>query len=69
MTMSSKTKKQIFFAHSGGAQGHGKGRYDLVDYLRTQLGNKFNIQYPIIENPEAPTYAMWKTMLKAKFYT
>ncbi|MEP6596143.1 MAG: alpha/beta hydrolase [Ginsengibacter sp.] len=68
MTVRSKTKKQIFFAHSGGEQeSHGKGSYDLVLFLRAELGDKFNVHYPIIEKPEEPTYAMWNKMLKTEF--
>jgi len=60
-------KKQIFFAHSGGAQGRpGQGSYDFVDWLRVTLEKEYEIFYPIIEDPEAPTYAMWKAMFTQK---
>jgi uncharacterized protein len=55
--------KQIFFAHSGGAQGSpGQGSYDLVEWLQESLDKEYEIRCPIIEDPEAPTYAMWKSM-------
>lgn len=61
-------QKQILFAHSGGPQGApGKGSYDLVTYLKKMLGKSYHILDPLIEDPEAPTYEMWKTMLKAQF--
>lgn len=61
-------KKQILFAHSGGAQdGPGKGSYDFVKWLQKSLGTGYEITYPIIEDPEAPTYGMWKTMLDIEF--
>lgn len=61
-------KTQILFAHSGGAQdGSGKGSYDFVKWLQKSLGTGYEISYPIIEEPEAPTYEMWKTMLETEF--
>jgi len=61
-------KKHILFAHSGGAQdGPGKGSYDLVVYLRKSLGEQYNILYPLIEDPEAPTYEMWAELFKTQF--
>jgi hypothetical protein len=56
-------KKKIVFAHSGGSQSKaGQGSYDFVKSLRKELGSGFEIQFPVIEKPEAPTYAMWKKM-------
>lgn len=61
-------RKQILFAHSGGSQdGPGNGSYDFVEWLRKSLGERYEISYPIIENPEEPTYKMWKTMLDKEF--
>ena len=60
--------KPIVFAHSGGAQGSaGQGSYDLVSFLRSELSNVFEIYYPIIEDPEAPTYEAWKRMFDEEF--
>lgn len=57
-------RKQILFAHSGGTQnGPGMGSYDFVKWLRESLGDQYEISYPIIEDPEAPTFEMWETML------
>jgi len=57
-------KKQLFFAHSGGPQGKpGQGSYDFVQWLRENLGKEFRIHAPVIEEPGAPTYKMWETML------
>lgn len=61
-------KKQILFAHSGGPQNApGKGSYDLVAYLKSELGDSYHILFPLIEDPKAPTYAMWKAMFDAQF--
>lgn len=57
--------KQILFAHSAGAQTKpGEGSYDFVDCLRKSLNNEYEIQYPVIDDPEAPSYAMWQSMLR-----
>jgi uncharacterized protein len=57
-------KKQLFFAHSGGPQEKpGQGSYDFVQWLRESLGEEFQIHAPVIEDPDAPTYEMWKMML------
>lgn len=60
--------KQVLFAHSAGAQGSaGQGSFDLVSYLQTALSKEYEIHYPIIDDPEAPTYAMWKKMFDSEF--
>ena len=59
---------KILFAHSGGGQGGvGQGSFDLVTYLKYELGNEFEILYPIIDDPEAPTYQMWKNLFTKEF--
>jgi predicted alpha/beta hydrolase family esterase len=56
--------KQIFFAHSGGPQGKsGQGSYDFVQWLREELEPEYMIHDPVIEDPDAPSYEMWETML------
>lgn len=61
-------KKQILFAHSGGAQGgSGEGSFDLVHWLREELGDKYEIKFPVIEDPEAPDYSMWRTIFDEEF--
>lgn len=60
-------EKTGFFAHSGGQQGApGKGSFGLVRYLKNELGEQYNIPDPLIEDPEAPTYAMWKSLFNAR---
>ncbi len=59
--------KPILFAHSAGKQeGPGQGSFDLVDYLKKELSNDFDIYYPIIDQPDAPTYKMWKMLYDAE---
>jgi predicted alpha/beta hydrolase family esterase len=60
--------KKILFAHSGGKQGSiGQGSFDLVTNLKNVLENEFEILYPIIDSPEAPTYKMWKNLFAKEF--
>ena len=59
--------KDIFFAHSAGAQeGPGEGSFDLVSCLRKELSDLYEIHFPLIEDPEAPTYAMWKELFSTE---
>ena len=60
--------KKILFAHSAGPQyGRGKGSYDLVLYLKSKLSGEFDILFPIIEKPGAPTYEKFKKMFASAF--
>lgn len=62
------SKQQVLFAHSAGVQGAPeKGSFDLVSYLRKELSDKYEIHYPIIEDPENPTYEMWKSLFSQEF--
>jgi len=64
--------KHIFFVHSAGSQGgSGEGSFDLVSTLETELSSDYHIQYPVINNPEVPTYQTWKKLFsfKLKEYT
>ena len=68
MTSTKKELKEILFAHSGGGQGSsGEGSFDLVSWLRSELSKEYNIRYPIIDNPESPTYKMWKQLFTKEF--
>lgn len=59
--------KTILFAHSAGPQyGKGKGSYDLVKFLKTELPDH-KILFPKIEKPAAPTYAKYKKMYTVAF--
>ncbi|MEP7252030.1 MAG: alpha/beta hydrolase [Ginsengibacter sp.] len=63
-----KKLKKILFAHSAGPQyGKGKGSFDLVKYLRSKLSGEFQIMFPVIEQPKAPTYSKYKKMFAASF--
>lgn len=68
MKQINKNLKQILFAHSGGKQGSpGQGSFDLASTLQTELSNEYDIHCPVIDDPEAPTYKMWKKLFNAEF--
>ena len=70
MISPNKELKQILFAHSGGAQGNpGEGSFDLITSLSKQLSNGYQLQCPIIDDPEAPLYKMWKKLFSTEFKT
>lgn len=57
-------KINIFFAHSAGTQaGKGEGSFDLVFYLRKALGEDYKVLYPVVNEPNSPTYDNWKVLL------
>jgi uncharacterized protein len=56
-------RKQVLFIHSGGAQGPHEGSNDLVHYLQSMLGPRYEVLYPQMPNPEAPEYVQWKVLL------
>ena len=61
-------RKTIFFAHSAGRQdGQGQGSYDLVQNLRNELADQFDVLYPIIKSPDAPSYENWSAVLAEEF--
>ena len=58
----------ILFAHSAGAQaGPGEGSFDLVQWLRGELGVGWEIRFPIVSDPDAPSAALWDGLLKKEF--
>ena len=60
--------KRILFAHNAGSQaGSGEGSFDLVSTLKAELSDEYDIQYPIVEDPDAPTYQAWKKLLDSIF--
>lgn len=60
--------RQVLFAHSGGPQtGSGMGSYDLVTYLRRQLGPEYPLQFPLLDDPDHPTWRRWKELLDTEF--
>ena len=68
MDTKKKELKKILFSHSAGPQyGKGKGSYDLVKYLKAKLSDEFEVLFPAIERPSAPTYKKYKKMFASVF--
>jgi uncharacterized protein len=62
------TLKTILFAHSAGSQaGPGEGSFDLVQWLRRELGAGWEIRFPVVSDPEAPDAPKWESLLKREF--
>lgn len=58
-------KTEVYFAHSAGAQyGPGKGSYDLVKYLKSELSQQYRIIAPVIEKPNSPVYDKFRKMFQ-----
>lgn len=52
--------RTIFFVHSAGKQSKNEGSSGLLENIEINLGDKFKVIAPIIENPENPSYTAWK---------
>jgi predicted alpha/beta hydrolase family esterase len=58
----------VLFAHSAGPQGEpGEGSFDFVQWLRRELGDGWEVRFPIVEEPDAPAYPRWEKLLKKEF--
>ena len=62
-------KRQLLFV-----QGGGKGTYDewdnkLVESLRRELGQDYEIHYPRMPNEDDPSYPLWKATLERELGT
>jgi uncharacterized protein len=60
-------RKQVLFIHSGGAQGWKQGSSYLLTYLKTMLGNDYQVLSPEMPEPEHPEYDHWKDELERDF--
>lgn len=59
-------KKKVLFIHCGGTQGPHEGSSDLVNYLREMLGDRYDVLYPKMPDPDHPEYVEWKKHLAMK---
>lgn len=59
-------KKQVLFIHSAGPQGGKQGSSPLIAYLQKSLSEDYHLSCPAMPNPENPSYASWKAILKEK---
>lgn len=57
-------KRQLLFVQGGGKGVHDEWDDKLVESLRRELGQDYEIQYPRMPNEDDPRYAAWKTTLE-----
>lgn len=57
-------KQQLLFVQGGGKGVHNEWDDKLVESLRRQLGQGYEIRYPRMPNEDAPGYASWKESLE-----
>lgn len=56
-------RRKVLMIHSGGIQEPHQGSYDLMIYLRTSLGDGYEVLFPYMPDPEEPAYQTWKKTL------
>jgi predicted alpha/beta hydrolase family esterase len=57
--------RQLVFVQGGGKGTHDEWDNQLVDSLRRELGEKYEILYPRMPREEDPQYAPWRKALEA----
>jgi pimeloyl-ACP methyl ester carboxylesterase len=63
------TKQQLLFVQGGGEGTHDEWDSKLVDSLRRELGEGYEIQYPRMPREGDPSYASWKPALEKALKT
>ena len=53
-------KRQLLFVQGGGKGTHDEWDDKLVESLRRELGQNYEIHYPRMPNEEDPSYPLWK---------
>jgi len=62
-------KRQLLFVQGGGQGVHDEWDDKLVESLRRELGQDYEIRYPRMPNEDDPNYASWKTTLERELGT
>jgi predicted alpha/beta hydrolase family esterase len=57
-------KRQLLFVQGGGKGTHDEWDNKLVESLRQNLGQDYEIHYPRMPSEDDPSYALWKTTLE-----
>ncbi|SIN40983.1 alpha/beta fold hydrolase [Micromonospora cremea] len=55
---------QILFIQGGGAGAHDEWDNELVDSLRRELGDGYEVRYPRMPDEDDPTYAKWSAAIR-----
>ena len=56
--------RQVLFVQGGGAGAHDEWDDKLVDSLRRELGNGYEVHYPRMPDEDDPTYARWSATIR-----
>ena len=56
-------KRQVLFVQGGGKGAHDEWDNKLVESLRRELGQEYEVHYPRMPNENEPSYATWKKAL------
>ncbi|MFG6114930.1 alpha/beta fold hydrolase [Halobacillus sp. MO56] len=59
-------KKQVLFIHSAGPQEGKQGSSHIIAYLQKSISADYHFFSPAMPDPENPSYALWKDVLKEK---
>ena len=64
-----QVKRQLLFVQGGGHGVHDEWDNKLVESLRRELGQDYEIDYPRMPSEGDPSYPRWKTTLESVFET
>jgi predicted alpha/beta hydrolase family esterase len=62
-----QVKRQLLFVQGGGEGAHDEWDSKLVESLRQELGQEYEIHYPRMPGEDDPSYASWKAALEREF--
>src|SRR3954453_23200609 len=57
-------ERQLLFIQGGGKGTHDEWDRKLVESLRRELGEGYEIHYPRMPDEDSPSYATWKAKLE-----
>jgi len=60
-------KRQLLFVQGGGKGTHDEWDHKLVESLRRELGQGYEILYPRMPNEDDPSYGPWEAALERAF--
>ncbi len=56
--------RQVLFVQGAGAGAHDEWDTRLVDNLRRELGDGYEVRYPLMPDEQDPTYVAWSAALR-----
>jgi len=57
---------QVLFVQGGGAGTHDEWDAALVDSLRRELGDGYEVRYPRLPDEDEPSFARWSAVIRAE---